>query len=76
MKKDLPILTKQDKDNILDLFFRKELRIGEKVIDNSDKAISKELDIHSPSVSHFLHMYLKAKYSCWNETKIKPKPKS
>lgn len=48
------MLTKQNKSDILALFYRTELRKGEKFIDNRDRIIAEELGLKTPNVSKFL----------------------
>lgn len=48
-------LTKQQKQQILNLFYRSELREGEQIIDNRDKTIANELGLKKPQVTHFLY---------------------
>ncbi len=42
--------TEIHKDDVLELFYRTELRPGEDVIDNQDKTIAKELNINVHTV--------------------------
>lgn len=50
--------TQEDLDNILRLFYRTELRPGEKVIDNRDETIAKETGIHLPTVQRLISEHL------------------
>lgn len=61
MNKSRDYLTEKEKHDILDLFFRTELRVGEKIIDNSDKTISNELNIKISTVSWFISKFLNIK---------------
>lgn len=60
-------LTEQNKHDILELFYRTELRIGEKIIDNTDKSIAKELNLEEKKVSYFLYIHLNKKYDKLNK---------
>ena len=47
-------MTKQDRKNILKIFYRTELREDEEIINNSDKQIAKELNLPYNTVASFL----------------------
>lgn len=62
-------ITKEDEENILKLFLRTDLREGEKIVDNTVGAISKELVLNQANVSGFISSFLNKKYKNWsNET--------
>lgn len=48
-------------EQIIELFNRTELRDGEYVINNTDPAIAKELNIDTPHVSRVLAKYMNTK---------------
>lgn len=54
-------ITKKQEEDILNLFFRVELRENEKVIDNRDTTISKELNIDVVTVSNCISKHLNKK---------------
>ncbi len=56
-----PKYTEEQKQKCIILFNRTELRPGEETIDNTDKAIAKELNIGVSSVSEFIREYLNKK---------------
>jgi len=62
-------LTEQNKHDILELFYRTELWIGEKIVDNTDRFISGELGICEKVVAAFVGDTLKTKYRNWGEQK-------
>lgn len=61
MRKYQKKLTDRQEEDILFLFYRTELRLGEVVIDNTDAAISKELNIKQSRVGNLISLHLKEK---------------
>ena len=57
--------TEEDRLSVLKLFYRKELRPGEKVIDNRDSVIAKELNLGLSFVTHTISSSLECKYENW-----------
>tara|TARA_R110002051_G_scaffold224048_1_gene287261 strand:+ start:11538 stop:11750 length:213 start_codon:yes stop_codon:yes gene_type:complete len=55
-------LTKTNKEDILNLFYRTVLRENEKIIDNRTVTISKELSINKIVVDEFLTKHLDQKF--------------
>jgi len=55
------LLSETNKKKILSLLYRKKLRSGEKVIDNSDRVISEELGLPLFSVGQFLRVQQREK---------------
>ena len=66
-------LTEKNKHDILALFYRTKLYHNEKVIDNRDSVIAKELGLKTAVVSYFLYIHLIKKYKKLNE-KINKNP--
>ena len=58
-------ISENDKKNILDLFYRTELRENEKIIDNREVTIAKELNIKQLIVCHVITNHLEKKYKNW-----------
>lgn len=56
-------LTEKDKVNILNLFYRTELRKNELVIDNRDCKIAEELNLKTQNVAVFLCNHSRIKIS-------------
>lgn len=54
------------KERIKELFYRTELRRGEKIIDNKDSTIAKELKLSKSQVSTYLQTHLRHKYRILN----------
>jgi len=50
-------------DKVMDLFYRTKLREGEKVIDNRDSFIAKELGIHTQEVCRIISRNLDDKFA-------------
>ena len=59
-----------NKDNIISLFNRTELRDGEEVIDNRDPSIAKELGLNLSVVTKEITMYLDDKFSIINKRDV------
>ena len=57
----------EQKEEILILFYRTELRENEKIIDNSDVTIAKELGHSKTKVSHFISSHLNTKRDLLNK---------
>ena len=55
------LLSETNKKKILSLLYRKKLRSGEKVIDNSDRVISEELGLPLFAVGQFLRVHQREK---------------
>lgn len=66
-------LTEKNKHDILSLFYRTKLYHNEKVIDNRDSVIAKELSLKTMTVSRFIDRELAKKYKKLNE-KINKNP--
>lgn len=66
-------LTEKNKHDILALFYRTKLYHNEKVIDNRDSVIAKELGLKTITVSYFLYEHLIKKYKKLNK-KINKNP--
>ena len=58
-------ISESDQKNILDLFYRTELRENEKIIDNREVTIAKELNIKQLIVCHVITNHLEKKYKNW-----------
>lgn len=61
----LQYIQPEDVESILSLFYRTELREGEKIIDNTSVSISKELNINVQNVNDVITKHLKNKYKNW-----------
>ena len=59
--------TNQNKEDILSLFYRTELREDEKIVDNSDVTIAKELGHNKMKVCQFLSNHLNIKRDLLNK---------
>ena len=66
-------LTEKNKHDILSLFYRTKLYHNEKVIDNRDSVIAKELGLKTSVVCGFLSRHLIKKYKKLNK-KINKNP--
>jgi len=60
-------LTEYQIQQILDLFYRTELRTGEKIIDNRSITISKELGISTQVIDGILARHLNDKFNIINQ---------
>ena len=60
-------LTIKQKKDILDLFYRKKLYYNEKVVDNMDSTIAKQLCLKKSTVSHFIADHLTEKFNALNK---------
>lgn len=60
-------LSEKQKDDVLKLFYRTELREGEVVINNTTPAISRELELPYQKVQHFLNRHTEKKIRQYNE---------
>jgi len=55
------LLSESHKEKILSLLYRSELRVGEDIINNSDRIISKELGLPLFAVGQFLRVHQREK---------------
>lgn len=55
--------------DVLKLFYRTELRNGEKIIDNRTTIIAKELDLHPGEVNWIISEHLNEKFNKLNKQK-------
>lgn len=60
-------LTRKQKTNILKLFFRTKLNVGEEIIDNQDKTIADELGLNRFTVGMVIKDYLDRKLNKINK---------